>query len=561
MTVKGSGVSDVARRCLLSTIVCLCCTDCNLPASDTSGESRYQLTKDPDGRVLRLDTVTGELTVAAPASETNPRPVAPPTIPTKPAPPERPAEGVADDRPVPNFSSPVQADSQPIAQIPISTTATATRSAGIDMCSRSELTRQAVTLADTAVYVEPRVTQTPITTIASAVLVTVAERSGEWVVLRFNDARWGARAGYTHCSQLRALDIPTADRLQAVERSQLQQPDARVRLTPIESVPAETRVTAPIARGSRLETVQGYAEWIRDGHLIVGGQRIAWDGNTRLRAGRVRSPRDVPIGAEITAKGVRTAEGILFAREIQAKLNGVALYENDARRVSAELEETYVRVGRMFEFDSRGMPFEIGRVLSSGPDVDRVRRIVNRLAPPSLDIRSVRLYVVETQEWNAKAAGNGAIWVFTGLLASMSDDELAIILGHELAHYTHEHMRRRFKTAMLTQLVGVAADVALTNMGDGAARAVLTDGARLGLSAWRNGYSRDLEDEADRVGLRYAYEGGFNVTDGPRVWERFRARYGEQGSVTNWFKGSHSRPSDRIRNLERQLTLNYRSNR
>jgi len=34
--------------------------------------------------------------------------------------------------------------------------------------------------------------------------------------------------------------------------------------------------------------------------------------------------------------------------------------------------------------------------------------------------------------------GNGALWVYTGLMREMSDDELAIVLGHELAHYTHE---------------------------------------------------------------------------------------------------------------------------
>ena len=40
------------------------------------------------------------------------------------------------------------------------------------------------------------------------------------------------------------------------------------------------------------------------------------------------------------------------------------------------------------------------------------------------------------------AMDNGAVWVFEGLMHSASDDELAIVLGHELAHFTHEHGRQ-----------------------------------------------------------------------------------------------------------------------
>jgi hypothetical protein len=47
------------------------------------------------------------------------------------------------------------------------------------------------------------------------------------------------------------------------------------------------------------------------------------------------------------------------------------------------------------------------------------------------------------------------------------------------------------------------------------------------------------------------------VRQGPRLWAKFREKYGEQDKVTTFFVGSHSRPSDRIRNIERELALNY----
>jgi hypothetical protein len=405
------------------------------------------------------------------------------------------------------------------------------------------------------VYVDPRVTQTPITTFASGIPVTVAERSGDWVLLRFNDPRWGARAGYTHCSQLRALDLPTANESQVTERPE--QSDARAQPTPVESAQAQTRVTAPIARSGRVETVQGYAEWIRNGHLIAGGQRVVWDSNTRLNAGRMQSPRDIPLGSEVVARGVRTDDGSLLAREIEAKPNGIALYENEALRMTGALEETWLSDGAMSLAEGRRSWKQVGRIVESGPDVDRVRRVMYKLLPPYVSSNRIRLRVVDSGIWNAAAMANGAIWVHRGLLEDVSDDELAVVLGHELAHFTHEHTRRNFRNEMWRQLAAAGASAALNQMNNGAAREALFIAAELSLSAWGNGYNRNLEDQADRVGLRYAYEGGFDVSRGPGMWARVRQRFGEEDSVTNFFLGGHSRPSDRIRNLERELALNY----
>jgi hypothetical protein len=60
------------------------------------------------------------------------------------------------------------------------------------------------------------------------------------------------------------------------------------------------------------------------------------------------------------------------------------------------------------------------------------------------------------------------------------------------------------------------------------------------------------------VGLRYAYEGGFDVNRGPLPWKRFLDKYGDQNRVLNFFLGGHSQASARIRNLEREIVLNYR---
>src|SRR5262249_45570709 len=168
----------------------------------------------------------------------------------------------------------------------------------------------------------------------------------------------------------------------------------------------------------------------------------------------------IPLGYEIKVKGVRLSDGSILARQLEAKPNGVALYEREAHQSFDQLEGAYVTRGSMWRPSTTGNKV-VGPIHNSGPDVEGVRSIIARLMPPSRSVDEVRAYVVETKDWNAAAMDNGAIWVYSRLLADMSDDELAIILGHELTHFSHEHGRRKLKQGMFTRLAAVSADVAL----------------------------------------------------------------------------------------------------
>jgi predicted Zn-dependent protease len=107
------------------------------------------------------------------------------------------------------------------------------------------------------------------------------------------------------------------------------------------------------------------------------------------------------------------------------------------------------------------------------------------------------------------------------------------------------------------QLGSLAAILAASAIDSHGARLATQLGASLGFTAWMNGYGRDLEDQADRVGLRYAHEGGFDVAGAPGVWQRFLDKYGERDRVTTFFFSDHSRASSRRRNLEVELRNNY----
>jgi Zn-dependent protease with chaperone function len=304
--------------------------------------------------------------------------------------------------------------------------------------------------------------------------------------------------------------------------------------------------------------LDSYAEWKRDGALVVDGQRVRADASTKWK-GKHASLQAVPLGDEVRVVGIRQADGTVLARQIDVRPNGAnALFEADVMAGTAELEAAWLRNKLAFEPREGGQVAKIGEVADEGPKVDRVRRLVSRLAPPYVSRDKLRVYVIENKEWNAMAMGNGAIWVFSGIMDDMSDNQLAVVVGHELAHYTHEHSRRQARRGIWTQLGGLAAILSAEAIGNEAVRASVQMGAALSLSALNAGYGRDLEDQADRVGLRYAHEAGFRVDDAPGVWLRFLEKYGQEDRLTNFFFSDHSLASARKRNLEREIVNNYR---
>jgi Zn-dependent protease with chaperone function len=313
---------------------------------------------------------------------------------------------------------------------------------------------------------------------------------------------------------------------------------------------------AAVATAASNETLEGYAEWYLDECLVVDGQRVCpapgldFDGE-----GAARTFATIPLGYEIKVKkGSRLADGTVLARRVEARPNGQAMFEAQVRAATDQMEARIRRDGHFSE-GRRGR--SVGKLLETGPRVDRVRRIVDNLVPPYLAPEEVRVYVIENKEWNAFAMGNYSIYVFSGLLDALDDDEVAIVLGHELVHATHEHSRRQAKKGMWVQLAALGALGATSTIDGGTSRAIAETAAGLAASAWSNGYGRDMEDQADRVGLRYAWEAGYDITKGPALWSRFAKKYGEGSAALNFFFSDHSQAAVRAANLEREIALNY----
>jgi len=318
------------------------------------------------------------------------------------------------------------------------------------------------------------------------------------------------------------------------------------------------RASAQEKKAAPEEKVDGYAEWHAGNCVVADGQKVCPAPQSRFKGGgQAKDIASVPLGYELKAKGRRLGDGSLLADEIEAKPNsGKALFEKEVRTATDEAETRAKTLGRFVQGEG-AKEQTIGKLYESGPYVERVRGIVDSLLPPYLHPEDVRIYVIENKEWNAFAMGNYSIYVFTGLLDDMDDDEVAIVLGHELVHATHEHTRKEMKRQMWVQLLAAGLVGASETIEDKNKRAVAQLVTVLGATAYASGYSRDMEDQADRVGLRYAYEAGYDISKGPRLWNRFAKKYGEGSKVANFFFGDHSRSAARATKLEKEIAFNY----
>ena len=313
-----------------------------------------------------------------------------------------------------------------------------------------------------------------------------------------------------------------------------------------------------LATPARAEKLTGYAEY-RDGkYLIVDGQRV-WANKRTVVDGRGKAKRfsTIPLGHDVEVKGERQRDGTIYAQRIVTYRNRDTSKEKDLKKAFDKMERSYRKQGRMKTVNEDGKVVEdYGDLLQEGPQVDRVRKIASKLSPSYIDPDSMRIYVVDNDEWNAMAAPNYSIYVFSGLLDDMDDDEVAIVLGHELAHASHEHSRRQSKRGIWVSVGALAIGAAGQAIDNDTAKKATQLSAMLGASALMSGYSRDHEDQADRVGMRYAHEAGYDVTKGPALWKKFSDKYGETNKAVNFFFGDHSRSSKRAGLLRQEIARN-----
>jgi predicted Zn-dependent protease len=147
---------------------------------------------------------------------------------------------------------------------------------------------------------------------------------------------------------------------------------------------------------------------------------------------------------------------------------------------------------------------------------------------------------------NAFAMAGARVGIYTGLLKVAQDqDQLATVIGHEIAHVTKQHSLQRINRELTTQAGVVGVNAVL---GGGAATGqVLSMGAQMGLSL---PFSRGNETEADVEGLEYMAAAGFNPRASITLWQNM-AKSNKLGPPQ--FLSTHPSDENRIQDLIRQL--------
>lgn len=186
--------------------------------------------------------------------------------------------------------------------------------------------------------------------------------------------------------------------------------------------------------------------------------------------------------------------------------------------------------------------------------LQRVRAIAARLEPQTRFFRTDapswnwEVNIIQSDDLNAFCMPGGKIMFYSGLIQklALSDAEIAVIMGHEIAHALREHSREHMSQALAAQTaIGIGAAV----LGLGQASADLAATGYQALIATQ--FSRADETEADRMGLELSARAGYDPRAGIALWQKMMNA--NQGGRPPELLSTHPTDSNRIRELESLL--------
>jgi len=195
-----------------------------------------------------------------------------------------------------------------------------------------------------------------------------------------------------------------------------------------------------------------------------------------------------------------------------------------------------------------------GTLNTDGAMLQRVRAVAARLEPQTRVFRSDapawkwEVNVINSNELNAFCMPGGKIMFYSGLIRqlALSDDEIAIVMGHEIAHALREHSREQVSQAIAAQ-TAIGLGAALLGLGQGSA-----DIAGMGYQALiATRFSRTDENEADRIGLELTARAGYDPRAGVSMWQKMIKA--SSGGRAPGFLSSHPTESSRVQQIEALL--------
>jgi len=226
------------------------------------------------------------------------------------------------------------------------------------------------------------------------------------------------------------------------------------------------------------------------------------------------------------------------------------VYKDDERRLWLRAEE------EQEVLNNSGLLYENREV------EEYLNAIAAKLHPPEV-FKHVpfKILLLKEPHLNAFAYPNGAIYIHTGIIArSENEAQLATLIAHEMTHCTHRHAAKNFRSIKNKTAVFSTIQVTAGGLGGGIGDLANILGS-LGTMAAVTGYSRELEAEADREGLKLIVNAGYDPNEAPKLFLHLKKEVEEEKIKESFFFGSHPRLKERIKNYEHLLNSEYLFNR
>lgn len=216
-------------------------------------------------------------------------------------------------------------------------------------------------------------------------------------------------------------------------------------------------------------------------------------------------------------------------------------------------EDQAIDAGSSFYMQEIGKRRTEGTLNTDKKEIQRLRAIAARIIPHAVAYRSdasgwnwkVNL-VQDDKTVNAYCTAGGGIAFYSGLIRQLkaTDDELAQVMGHEIAHALASHSRERMSVALAsgtaTQLLGATKSGGKVGAQNIALVSALT---------WQLPNSRTGESEADRIGIELAAKAGYNPQAAVDLWQKMGRISGGGGGFN--MLSTHPSNDSRINALER----------
>jgi len=191
------------------------------------------------------------------------------------------------------------------------------------------------------------------------------------------------------------------------------------------------------------------------------------------------------------------------------------------------------------------------------PQVQRLRTIMDRLIPyaaewnPRAQQWKWEVNLIGSNQINAYCMPGGKIAFYTGILnkLQLTDDEVAMVMGHEIAHALREHARERMGKGQVTEFaarLGGSLLSGLLGIDPRVGDAVAQTGANLASLK----FGREDETEADLVGMDLAARAGYDPRAGVSLWQKMAAN--NKGAPPEWLS-THPSGNTRIAEIEANL--------